>query len=146
MEQTTGTTLRLRREEKKLTLEQVSTETKIRNNYLQAIENDQLSALPSLAQARGFIRLYANFLGLDPYALLESQTPEPAEAQLSEAPTPEPAKKIIEIDLKEKLDEVVKSGSDRLSDGLDDLKENMIVSVWGDKQGDRIVARTISFK
>jgi cytoskeletal protein RodZ len=125
MEQTTGTTLRLRREEKKLTLEQVSTETKIRINYLQAIENDQLSALPSLAQARGFIRLYANFLGLDPYALLESQTPEPAEAQLSEAPTPEPAKKIIEIDLKEKLDEVVKSGNDRLSDGLDDLKENL---------------------
>jgi hypothetical protein len=38
------------------------------------------------------------------------------------------------------IQQVVQPGS------LDDLKENMIVSVWGDKQGDRIVARTISFK
>jgi len=124
MEQTTGTTLRLRREEKKLTLEQVSAETKIRVNYLQAIENDQFSALPSLAQARGFLRLYASFLGLDPYALLDAQpaaAPEPAE---TETPQPGPTKKVIEIDLKEKLDEVVKSGSERLSDGLEDLKDN----------------------
>jgi cytoskeletal protein RodZ len=125
MEQTIGTTLRLRREEKKLTLEQVSIETKIRINYLQAIETDQLSILPSLAQARGFIRLYASFLGLDPYALLESQTPEPTEPLVSDVPTPDTAKKIIEIDLKEKLDEVVKSSSERISDGLDDFKENL---------------------
>jgi hypothetical protein len=38
------------------------------------------------------------------------------------------------------IQQVVQPGS------IDDLKENMIVSVWGDKQGDRIVARTISFK
>jgi cytoskeletal protein RodZ len=80
IDQSAGTILRAHREEKKLTLEQVSHETKIRLNYLQAIENDQLSVLPSLAQARGFIRLYANFLGIDPYSLLEVhpvETPEP---------------------------------------------------------------------
>jgi hypothetical protein len=38
------------------------------------------------------------------------------------------------------IQQVVQPGS------IDDLKENMFVSVWGDKQGDRIVARTISFK
>lgn len=122
MEQTIGTALRLRREEKKLTLEQVSQETRIRINYLQAIENDQLTALPSLAQARGFIRLYANFLGLDPYALLEPPQEPQSEPEAKSEPAPAKPEKPIEVHLKEKLNEAVKDSGERLSDGLDEVK------------------------
>ena len=75
-DQTIGSILRQKREEKRLTLDQVFQAIKIRASYLQAIENDQLDALPSVAQARGFIRLYAGYLGIDPYALLENVSVE----------------------------------------------------------------------
>jgi cytoskeleton protein RodZ len=78
MEQTVGITLRLAREEKKISLEQVYQATKIRLGYLRAIENDAFDELPSRAQARGFIRLYAEYLGLDPFALLDSIHSVPA--------------------------------------------------------------------
>ena len=62
---TTGEYLRKLREEKKISLEDAARETTIRINYLQAIENDELEGLPSIAQARGFTRLYAAYLGID---------------------------------------------------------------------------------
>lgn len=52
---------RLRR---KLSLEEVAKATKIRANFLAAIENGEYSKLPSSAYATGFVKNYANFLGL----------------------------------------------------------------------------------
>lgn len=66
-----GEILRLKREEKKLTLEQAAEGTNIRIQYLQAIEEDRMGAISSQTQMRGFIRLYAAFLGLQPQDLLE---------------------------------------------------------------------------
>jgi cytoskeleton protein RodZ len=90
-DQTIGSILRQKREEKRLTLDQVFQAIKIRTIYLQAIENDQLDELPSIAQARGFIRLYASFLGIDPYVLLENtsvnKTEQETEPQSVEEPT-----------------------------------------------------------
>lgn len=60
-----GEDLRQARELLGLTLEDVERATRIRPRYLQAIEQGDLSALPSLVQARGFLRNYAEFLGLD---------------------------------------------------------------------------------
>ena len=60
-----GARLRQARELRRLTLQQVSETTKVRTHYLQALENDDLSAIPSMAQARGFLRIYADFLELD---------------------------------------------------------------------------------
>ncbi|CAB3392326.1 helix-turn-helix domain-containing protein [Kyrpidia spormannii] len=60
-----GQLLRKTREGRGLTLEEVAEATKIRSVYLEAIERGDLSALPPGVYARGFVRAYAEFLGLD---------------------------------------------------------------------------------
>lgn len=76
MSETVGAALKAARERRRLTLAQVSESTKLRTHYLLALENDDISAMPSAAQARGFLRLYADFLGLD----LETLIPAPSAA------------------------------------------------------------------
>jgi cytoskeleton protein RodZ len=71
MTQTIGQRLKAEREEQRLTLERVFEATRIRVPYLQALEADDLSVLPSPVQARGYLRNYAEFLGLDFDAILE---------------------------------------------------------------------------
>ena len=60
-----GSQLRAAREAQGLTLEQVFKATRIKQSFLEAIEANQFQALPGPVQARGFVRSYANFLGLD---------------------------------------------------------------------------------
>jgi cytoskeleton protein RodZ len=67
-----GETLRQRRQENKLSLEQVAQQTRIRLHYLEALEAGNLDQIPSSAQARGFLRTYAQFLKIDPQLLLSS--------------------------------------------------------------------------
>jgi cytoskeleton protein RodZ len=76
MTDTIGNKLRQVREAHSLSLEQVSHATRIRLHYLRSIEAGDFAALPSLAQARGFVRAYANYLGLDPQALAERLSQE----------------------------------------------------------------------
>ena len=71
MTQTIGQRLKIEREEQRLTLEKVFEATRIRVPYLQALEADDLSVLPSPVQARGYLRNYAEFLGLDFESILE---------------------------------------------------------------------------
>jgi cytoskeletal protein RodZ len=71
MAESVGQQLRRAREARTLTLEQVAQATRIRERYLRALEEDDLSAVPSLAQARGFLRVYAGYLQLDPDLLLD---------------------------------------------------------------------------
>lgn len=60
-----GSQLRTAREAKGLSLEQVFKATRIKLSYLEALESNRNDALPGLVQARGFVRTYANYLGLD---------------------------------------------------------------------------------
>ena len=89
MKEALGQQLRQAREEHQLSLEQVSKATLMRVHYLKAMEAGDFEALPSLAQARGFLRTYANYLGLDAEALLgnlegnEGIISTPAAAQAS---------------------------------------------------------------
>ena len=62
---TVGSILKEQRVARKLTLEQVEKATKIRVRFLQAIESDDYRPLPSLSYAKGFVRNYSDFLGLD---------------------------------------------------------------------------------
>jgi hypothetical protein len=64
MTETLGSLLRQKRESLGLSLEKVEGFTHIRVKHLQAIESDDLSSIPSVPQARGFIRNYAAFLGM----------------------------------------------------------------------------------
>jgi cytoskeleton protein RodZ len=61
-----GGRLREARERLGLTLEEVERTTRIRIHHLEAIERGELDSLPSPVQARGFLRNYAEFLGLEP--------------------------------------------------------------------------------
>jgi cytoskeleton protein RodZ len=70
---TIGQRLKAAREEQRLTLEKVFEATRIRVQYLQALEDDDLSVMPSPVQARGYLRNYAEFLGFDVTKLLEEQ-------------------------------------------------------------------------
>ena len=69
--QTIGQKLKEAREAKRLTLEKVFEATRIRVPYLQALEVDDLSSMPSPVQARGYLRNYAEFLGLNFDQLLD---------------------------------------------------------------------------
>ena len=66
-----GDVLRQQREKRGLTLKDVQTETKIRTRYLEAIEEGDLSGIPGEVYARGFLKSYASYLGLDAAALVQ---------------------------------------------------------------------------
>lgn len=53
------------REEKKVSLESVARETRIKMDFLQAIEEDSFQLIPCETYVRGFIRSYARFLHLN---------------------------------------------------------------------------------
>lgn len=65
MTQTIGQKLKNAREEKRLTLEKVFEDIRIRIPYLRALEADDLSTMPSPVQARGYLRNYAQYLELN---------------------------------------------------------------------------------
>lgn len=62
---TIGETLRDTRIAKGISLEQAEEDTKIRKRYLQALEEGDYSILPGMVYAKGFLRNYANYLGLN---------------------------------------------------------------------------------
>ena len=82
-----GSQLRAAREAQGLSLEQVYKATRIKAVYIEAIEANRIDELPGLVQARGFVRSYANYLGLDGETLATSLglsgAPAPALPQAS---------------------------------------------------------------
>lgn len=61
---TVGDELQARREELGYTLHKVEVATKIRGRYLRAIEASDFANLPNDVYSRGFVRQYAQYLGL----------------------------------------------------------------------------------
>ena len=61
-----GQTLLTARLDKKLTLTQVSRQTKIPQEVLRALEKNHFAKLPAETYIKGFLKNYANFLGLNP--------------------------------------------------------------------------------
>jgi len=60
-----GARLRREREQRKVTLEDVSLSTKIATRHLQALEADKFDQLPGGIFNKGFVRAYAHHLGID---------------------------------------------------------------------------------
>lgn len=65
MPETIGQRLKKEREARFLTLDKASEATRIRKVFLEALEADDFSAMPSAAQGRGFLRNYAAYLELN---------------------------------------------------------------------------------
>jgi cytoskeleton protein RodZ len=66
-----GESLREARARRGIELSDVERATKIRVKYLRAMEEERWELLPGAAYARGFLRTYGSFLGLDGQALVE---------------------------------------------------------------------------
>lgn len=71
MTTTVGEQLRKAREQKRLTVEQAAFATHIKPEYLRALEMDEREVIPSFVQAKGFLRLYADYLSLEIRPLLD---------------------------------------------------------------------------
>ncbi|HXZ35431.1 MAG TPA: helix-turn-helix domain-containing protein [Thermodesulfobacteriota bacterium] len=68
---TVGRFFQKSREEKKVTLESVAKETRIKMDFLQAIEDDSFQLIPCEAYIRGFIRNYAKSMHLNAEEVLD---------------------------------------------------------------------------
>lgn len=82
---TVGQMLKEARVNKSLSLESVEEGTKIRQKFLVAIESDNFTLMPSLSYAKGFVKNYAEFLGLNSATVLaffRRQTVEVAKSSL----------------------------------------------------------------
>jgi cytoskeletal protein RodZ len=82
---TVGGILKEARAARKVTLVQAETATKIRLKFLAAIESDDYSSLPSLSYAKGFVKNYSEYLGLDSsmvLAFFRRQTTEVSKSSL----------------------------------------------------------------
>lgn len=67
-----GATLRGRRLELGISLDEVAARTRIRKSYLEALEAEQFDTFPGETYLKGYLKGYAESLGLDPQVLLRS--------------------------------------------------------------------------
>ncbi len=86
-----GSQLKKIREERGISLEQVASATRIRLAILQDLEDEEYSELSSSAQTKGFLQLYADYLGLK----------EEEERLEIQPPIPVPSKSILKDDARQ---------------------------------------------
>jgi transcriptional regulator with XRE-family HTH domain len=79
--ETIGQRLKNIRTARQISLDKAAEATRVRAHYLQALESDNYSVMSSAAQSRGFLRLYADYLGLD----LDSAMKELSEGDSADA-------------------------------------------------------------
>lgn len=75
-----GHSLKVVRERRGLALADVSSRLRIRRPYLEAIETGNFAELPGAVYINGFLRQYAEFLGLDAEQVLKTYQAEAADA------------------------------------------------------------------
>jgi transcriptional regulator with XRE-family HTH domain len=88
MPESFGARLRQQREARQIDLVAISEQTKIKLALLEALENGDVSHWPSGIFRRAYIRAYAQFIGLDPDALLREFLevhPDPGDAIVASA-------------------------------------------------------------
>jgi len=71
-----GKVLKNARMAKNISLDKASKETRISQSYLKSIEEDDFSRIPGDVVLKGFIRVYCDFLGIDPKPLIAELTPK----------------------------------------------------------------------
>ena len=69
---TLGELLQKTRDEKGLNMAEAAYQTKIREHYLSALENNQIDLLPSKVQGKGYFKIYCQFLGLDEKTMIDA--------------------------------------------------------------------------
>lgn len=143
MTMTLGEYLRKTREDKGLNLAEVAYQTKIREHYLSALENNQMENLPSKVQAKGYLRIYAQLLDLDEsqvlqaydhpdHLVIEKEIPfddlTVGETQTEPEPKTENETSVEDLkeldDVEEKIDTTSLSTEEPIVHGLDEIESN----------------------
>jgi len=87
-----GETLKRERELRQISLREIAEATKINLRYLDALERDDFRHLPGGVFNKGFVRAYAQFIGIDPEtmvtAYLEEDGRQQSRAARAGGPTP----------------------------------------------------------
>jgi cytoskeletal protein RodZ len=118
------------RQERDIPLAQAAEETHIRLHYLEAMEKGDFSQLPSKAHERGFLRAYADYLGITPESLLTNlDQPEvrPMEVEQvaaveQDSPTNDSANSIL---IFKELGEELKQQREMLGFSLEEVERNI---------------------
>jgi len=126
-----GKKLRQARQRRDISIEDVEQSIHIRDHYLAAMEAGDFDVFPSQAQARGFLRAYAEFLDLDGDLLLEALEKDTMmtlmsakeEGAESEAPEETPDGEPEEPAFKP-IGEALKSQRDMLGLSLEDVERH----------------------
>ncbi len=89
-----GTWLRRQREVREIDLREIADSSKVSMSYLRAFEEDRFEVLPAPLFAKGFLRQYARYVGLDPEEVvnfyLAARQPENEEPSLQPHASVEP--------------------------------------------------------
>ncbi|MFH1547131.1 MAG: helix-turn-helix domain-containing protein [bacterium] len=88
---TAGTIIKKEREIQNLSLEEITSATKIQKHYLEALEADDYDKFPSTVYAKGFLRNYSRYLGVDTEkvtALFRRSVENEATAQVKDSKRP----------------------------------------------------------
>jgi hypothetical protein len=83
-----GSALRKARLRRNVTIDEASRGTRIRSDWLQALEEERFDALLGEVYVRGSLRTYASYLGLDPVKVLDAYARGPGVAPPSPAAPP----------------------------------------------------------
>jgi cytoskeletal protein RodZ len=84
-----GEELKRERELRAISLREVAEATKVNIRYLEAIEKNDFEDLPGGVFNRGFVRAYAQFIGVDPEAMVNAYLLEEQAQNGQSASTPE---------------------------------------------------------
>src|SRR5437899_10861909 len=87
---TIGAVLAAKRGERGLSIEQVEAATRVRADHLRAREAAQFDTLPAPVCAKGYLRTYATYLGLDPDELLAALPSNGRRPSLARGPAKRP--------------------------------------------------------
>lgn len=96
-----GAYLRRERERHGLSLEEVSSQTRIQRGHLEAIERDDFAALPAGPFVTGFITTYARVLGLKPEVVLAMMPQEEEDPSALVAEHSEPDRRVPRMEIRE---------------------------------------------
>ncbi len=83
-----GTWLRRQRELREISLREIADVTKISIRYLEALEQDRFDVLPAPVFAKGFLREYARYVGLDADEVVNSYLTAQEEVEPTEVTEP----------------------------------------------------------
>jgi len=116
------------RQKKKLTIEEISTKTKININVLKALEANDIENLPNITYVKGFVKNYAKIVGADQEYVIEllNRAYSPEEPQ--EAPQKEEVvAEVIEVEEKKFVEpkKVAKSQEENKNKNKNKISEDV---------------------